>query len=60
MIDAIWFVTLVMVIPALIMWVLSVVLESRPKVRGARRMTDHEWAIKWQRREWERRKRERV
>lgn len=63
MIDAIWFVTLVLVIPSLIVWSLSLVLESRLVKRGprpmARRLTDHEWAMKWQRREWERRRRAR-
>jgi len=55
--DAIWFVTLVLVIPSLIMWSLSTILDPRPKVRGARRLTEHEWAMKWQRAEWERRRR---
>ena len=57
--DAIWFVTLVLVIPSLIMWSLSTILDPRPRVRGARRLTEHEWAMKWQRAEWERRRRAR-
>lgn len=63
MIDAIWFVTLVMVVPTLIMWALSMVLESRSVHRGprsmARKLTPHERALKWQRAEWERRRRAR-
>ena len=59
MIDAIWFVTLVLVIPTLIMWSLSSVLESRPKPRGATRLTQHAWSMKWQRAEWERKRRAR-
>ena len=59
MIDAIWFVTLVLVIPTLIMWSLSTVLDPRPVKRGATRLTPHAWAMKWQRAEWERRRRAR-
>lgn len=59
MIDALWFVSLTLVVPSLIMWVLSTVLESRSVHRGATRLSRHAWALKWQRAEWERRKRER-
>lgn len=59
MIDALWFVSLALVLPALTMWVLSLYLEPRPVKRGATRLTPHAWALKWQRAEWERRKRER-
>ena len=63
MIDAIWFVALVLVIPSLIVWALYVVLESRLVKRGprpmARRLTAHEYSLKWQRAEWERRRRAR-
>mgnify|MGYP003139678851 CR=1 FL=1 len=61
--DAIWFVFWVLVIPTLIMWSLSTVLESRSTIRGprsmARKLTPHEYSLKWQRAEWERRRRER-
>ena len=61
--DAIWFVTLVLIVPTLIMWSLSLVLEPRSKIRGprsmARKLTPHEYSLKWQRAEWERRRRER-
>ena len=61
--DAIWFVFWVLVIPTLIMWSLSTVLESRSTIRGprsmARKLTPHEYSLKWQRAEWERRRRKR-
>lgn len=61
--DAIWFVFWVLVVPTLIMWSLSTVLESRSTIRGprsmARKLTPHEYSLKWQRAEWERRRRER-
>jgi hypothetical protein len=57
--DALWFVSLTLVVPTLIMWVLSLYLEPRPVKRGATRLSRHAWSMKWQRAEWERRRRER-
>ena len=61
--DAIWFVFWVLVVPTLIMWSLSLVLEPRSTVRRprsmARKLTAHEYSLKWQRAEWERRRRAR-
>lgn len=61
--DALWFVSLTLVVPTLIMWVLSLYLEPRSVHRGprsmARKLTPHERALKWQRAEWERRRRAR-
>ena len=63
MIDALYFVFWVLIVPCAVLgWVdflWSVYRDSRPTVRGATRLTPHAWALKWQRAEWERRKRER-
>jgi hypothetical protein len=59
MIDALWFVSLTLVVPALIMWVLSLYLEPRPVKRGATRLDRHAWSMKRYRCSLERRKRER-
>lgn len=67
MIDAIWFVFWVLIVPcAIVGWVeflWSVYRDSRSTVRRsrpmARKLTPHEYSLKWQRREWERRRRAR-
>ena len=67
MIDAIWFVFWVLIIPcAIVGWVdflWSVYRDSRSTVRAprpmARKLTPHEYSLKWQRAEWERRRRAR-
>lgn len=68
MIDAIWFVFWVLIVPcAIVGWVeflWSVYRDSRSTVRRprsmARKLTPHEYSLKWKRAEWERRRRERT
>ena len=67
MIDAIWFVFWVLIVPCgiagLLDYLWSMHRGSWFKVRGARpmarKLTPHEYSLKWQRAEWERRRRDR-
>ena len=65
--DAIWFVFWVLVVPCIVVGLLeyswTTVRDARIKARRsrpmARKLTAHEYSLKWQRAEWERRRRAR-
>ena len=63
MIDAIWFVFWVLIVPCGIVGLLDYLWSmhrgSRFKVRGATRLSPHARALRWERAEWERRRRDR-